>query len=65
MVVGGDPRLWSRDDVVAFLRWAEYEFDLPPFDLDMFQMNGESELANTLMFNCKLLYIKKSISNSV
>ncbi|XP_054263521.1 ets DNA-binding protein pokkuri [Macrosteles quadrilineatus] len=40
--LGGDPRLWSREDVVAFLRWAEYEFDLPPFDLDMFQMNGKA-----------------------
>lgn len=36
-----DPRVWSRDDVVTFLRWAEREFDLQPFDLDMFQMNGE------------------------
>lgn len=35
-----DPRLWSREDVIAFLKWSEREFDLQPFDLDMFQMNG-------------------------
>lgn len=40
--LAGDPRLWSREDVVAFLRWSEYEFDLPPFDLEMFQMNGKA-----------------------
>uniref|UniRef100_A0A1B6KJT3 ETS domain-containing protein n=1 Tax=Graphocephala atropunctata TaxID=36148 RepID=A0A1B6KJT3_9HEMI len=40
--LGGDPRLWSREDVVSFLRWAEYEFDLPAFDLEMFQMNGKA-----------------------
>lgn len=40
-VSAGDPRLWSREDVVAFLRWSEYEFDLPQFDLEMFQMNGK------------------------
>lgn len=37
-----DPRLWSREDVAAFLRWAEREFDLPQFDMDMFQMNGKA-----------------------
>ncbi|KYN36787.1 Ets DNA-binding protein pokkuri [Trachymyrmex septentrionalis] len=37
-----DPRLWSKEDVVAFLRWAEREFDLPPFDMEMFQMNGKA-----------------------
>lgn len=36
-----DPRVWSREDVVTFLRWAEREFDVQPFDLDNFQMNGE------------------------
>lgn len=25
----------------TFLRWCEREFDLPNFDMDMFQMNGE------------------------
>jgi ETS translocation variant 6/7 len=37
-----DPRLWSREDVAAFLRWAEREFDLPSFDMDVFQMNGKA-----------------------
>ncbi|XP_063236407.1 ets DNA-binding protein pokkuri [Bacillus rossius redtenbacheri] len=37
-----DPRVWSRDDVVAFLRWCEREFDLPGFEMDMFQMNGKA-----------------------
>lgn len=37
-----DPRLWSREDVAGFLRWAEREFDLPQFDMDMFQMNGKA-----------------------
>jgi len=36
-----DPRHWSRDDVLDFLRWCEREFDLPRFDADTFQMNGE------------------------
>jgi len=35
-----DPRIWSREDVTTFLRWCEREFDLPTFDMDMFQMNG-------------------------
>lgn len=38
-----DPRVWSREDVVTFLRWAEREFDLQSFDLDNFQMNGKLE----------------------
>lgn len=37
-----DPRLWTRDDVAAFLRWAEREFDLPQIDMDQFQMNGKA-----------------------
>lgn len=37
-----DPRLWSREDVISFLKWSEKEFDLQPFDLDMFQMNGKT-----------------------
>ena len=36
-----DPRVWSRDDVATFLRWCEREFDLPHFDMEMFQMNGK------------------------
>lgn len=37
-----DPRIWSREDVSTFLRWCEREFDLPNFDMDMFQMNGKA-----------------------
>lgn len=37
-----DPRIWSRDDVITFLRWAETEFDLQPFEMDVFQMNGKA-----------------------
>lgn len=28
--------------MATFLRWAEREFDLPPFDMDVFQMNGKA-----------------------
>ncbi|XP_049282519.1 ets DNA-binding protein pokkuri isoform X2 [Anopheles funestus] len=37
-----DPRIWGRDEVVIFLRFCEREFDLPKFDLDLFQMNGKA-----------------------
>lgn len=37
-----DPRLWGREEVVIFLRWTEREFDLPKFELDLFQMNGKA-----------------------
>ncbi|XP_058806849.1 ets DNA-binding protein pokkuri [Phymastichus coffea] len=40
--LASDPRLWSREDVAQFLRWAEREFDLPKFDMDVFQMNGKA-----------------------
>ncbi|XP_017774705.1 PREDICTED: ets DNA-binding protein pokkuri [Nicrophorus vespilloides] len=40
--LASDPRIWSRDDVISFLRWSEREFDLQPFDMDMFQMNGKA-----------------------
>ncbi|XP_018325677.1 ets DNA-binding protein pokkuri isoform X2 [Agrilus planipennis] len=37
-----DPRVWSREDVITFLKWSEREFDLQPIDLDMFQINGKA-----------------------
>lgn len=40
-VAASDPRVWSREDVATFLRWCEREFDLPHFNMEMFQMNGE------------------------
>ncbi|XP_075234871.1 ets DNA-binding protein pokkuri-like isoform X2 [Lycorma delicatula] len=42
VALGNDPWQWSREDVVSFLRWCEFEFDLPQFDMDMFQMNGKA-----------------------
>lgn len=39
-----DPRIWGREDVNTFLKWCEREFDLPNFDMDMFQMNGEHRI---------------------
>lgn len=37
-----DPRIWGREEVAIFLRWSEREFDLPKFELDLFQMNGKA-----------------------
>lgn len=37
-----DPRLWSREDVLVFLRFCVREFDLPKLDFDLFQMNGKA-----------------------
>ena len=39
--LGHDPRCWTREDVVVFLRYCEREFDLDKIDLDKFQMNGK------------------------
>lgn len=44
-----DPRHWSRDDVTAFLRWFEREFELPAIDHSKFSLNGESP---TLIQSC-------------
>lgn len=37
-----DPRVWGRDDVAIFLQFCEREFDLPKFEMDLFQMNGKA-----------------------
>lgn len=37
-----DPRVWNRDDVAIFLQFCEREFDLPKFEMDLFQMNGKA-----------------------
>jgi ETS translocation variant 6/7 len=37
-----DPRAWGREEVTIFLRWCEREFDLPKFEVDLFQMNGKA-----------------------
>ena len=38
--LGHDPRCWSREDVMVFIRYCEREFDLDKIDMDKFQMNG-------------------------
>lgn len=40
--LAADPRMWSREDVSAFLRWFEREFELPTIDLSKFCMNGKA-----------------------
>jgi ETS translocation variant 6/7 len=37
-----EPRAWGREEVTIFLRWCEREFDLPKFEVDLFQMNGKA-----------------------
>ena len=39
--LGHDPRCWTREDVIVFLRYCEREYDLDKIDLDKFQMNGK------------------------
>uniref|UniRef100_A0A8B9GH64 ETS variant transcription factor 7 n=1 Tax=Amazona collaria TaxID=241587 RepID=A0A8B9GH64_9PSIT len=36
------PSLWSKDDVIHWLRWAETEFSLRPADGSKFEMNGKA-----------------------
>ncbi|XP_061205511.1 transcription factor ETV7 isoform X1 [Neopsephotus bourkii] len=36
------PSLWSKDDVIHWLRWAETEFSLRPADDSKFEMNGKA-----------------------
>ena len=36
-----NPKLWTREDVAAFMRHCEREYDLDKIDMDKFQMNGE------------------------
>ncbi|XP_039294737.1 ets DNA-binding protein pokkuri isoform X3 [Nilaparvata lugens] len=40
--LGNDPRQWSRESVASFLQWCQYEFDLPQFNMEKFQMNGKA-----------------------
>lgn len=42
--------MWSREDVAAFLRWFEREFELPTIDLSKFCMNGKLTLFSILVF---------------
>ncbi|KAL9824529.1 transcription factor ETV7 [Geothlypis trichas] len=36
------PSLWSRDDVIHWLRWAEREYSLRPTEQSRFEMNGKA-----------------------
>ncbi|KAJ7332938.1 hypothetical protein JRQ81_015118 [Phrynocephalus forsythii] len=36
------PFLWSKDDVIHWLRWAEKEYSLPESDESKFEMNGKA-----------------------
>ncbi|NXD65614.1 ETV7 factor, partial [Eolophus roseicapillus] len=42
LVSGIQPSLWSKDDVIHWLRWAETEFSLRPADESRFEMNGKA-----------------------
>ncbi|NXP93075.1 ETV7 factor, partial [Passerina amoena] len=41
-VSGIQPSLWSKDDVIHWLRWAEREFSLRPTEQSRFEMNGKA-----------------------
>ncbi|NXU11195.1 ETV7 factor, partial [Pardalotus punctatus] len=42
LVSGIQPALWSKDDVIHWLRWAEQEYSLRPTDQSKFEMNGKA-----------------------
>ncbi|NXX38485.1 ETV7 factor, partial [Tricholaema leucomelas] len=42
LVSGIQPSLWSREDVLHWLRWAEQEYALRQADQSRFQMNGRA-----------------------
>ncbi|NXR34278.1 ETV7 factor, partial [Zosterops hypoxanthus] len=41
-VSGIQPSLWSKDDVIHWLHWAEKEYSLRPTDKSKFEMNGKA-----------------------
>ncbi|NWZ96078.1 ETV7 factor, partial [Nesospiza acunhae] len=41
-VSGIQPSLWSKDDVIHWLRWAEREYSLRPTEQSKFEMNGKA-----------------------
>ncbi|NXD77644.1 ETV7 factor, partial [Halcyon senegalensis] len=41
-VSGIQPSLWSKDDVIHWLRWAEQEYSLRQTDESKFEMNGKA-----------------------
>ncbi|NWW46328.1 ETV7 factor, partial [Pedionomus torquatus] len=42
LVSGIQPSLWSKDDVIHWLRWAEKEYSLRQTDESQFEMNGKA-----------------------
>ncbi|NWW09220.1 ETV7 factor, partial [Oreocharis arfaki] len=42
LVSGIQPSLWSKEDVIHWLRWAEKEYSLRPTDGSKFEMNGKA-----------------------
>ncbi|NXS43961.1 ETV7 factor, partial [Balaeniceps rex] len=42
LVSGIQPSLWSKDDVIHWLRWAEKEYSLRQIDGSKFEMNGKA-----------------------
>ncbi|NWH21139.1 ETV7 factor, partial [Grus americana] len=42
LVSGIQPSLWSKDDVIHWLRWAEKEYSLRQTDRSKFEMNGKA-----------------------
>ncbi|KAF1585424.1 Transcription factor ETV7, partial [Eudyptes moseleyi] len=42
LVSGIQPSLWSKDDVIHWLRWAEKEYSLRQTDESKFEMNGKA-----------------------
>lgn len=42
LVSGIQPSLWSKDDVIHWLRWAEKEYSLRQTDENKFELNGKA-----------------------
>lgn len=42
LVSGIQPSLWSKDDVIHWLRWAEKEYSLRQTEESKFEMNGKA-----------------------
>ena len=57
--LGHDPRCWTREDVIVFLRYCEREYDLDKIDLDKFQMNGKFAYIYSFVINFNLFEKQK------
>ena len=53
--LGHDPRTWSREDVVVFLRYCEREFDLDKIDMEKFNMNGKRNASKIFIIKVSLI----------